>query len=89
MKGSVASQLLDVIRKEGFNQEMTIELGEVIGTSPFLMRLQKDKLELDSEDVVFAERLTVNPLHEGDLLILISETRTSTFYAIDRVGVMK
>ncbi|MFS0841173.1 DUF2577 domain-containing protein [Paenibacillus sp. 1P03SA] len=58
-EGNAASQLVQLIRRYGYNQDVNIELGTILAPPPGI-RVQVDNspIELDAGDVIVSEHLT-------------------------------
>jgi hypothetical protein len=63
-EGSGGSQLVQLIRHFGYNQEVNIELGTVTADAPNIrIKVDNMKIELDAADLVVAEHLTAHTRH--------------------------
>jgi hypothetical protein len=58
IEGNGAAKLIQLMRKNGYNKDVDIELATVVTPPPSLkIRLNSDNLELDAEDVIIADHL--------------------------------
>jgi hypothetical protein len=57
MEGNVYSQLLSIMKKQGYNKDTSILIGTILNPLPNL-RIQLGNLVLEREDVLVAEQLT-------------------------------
>ncbi|MGM1023556.1 MAG: DUF2577 family protein [Bacillota bacterium] len=58
-EGNAASQLVQLMRKHGYNKDVEIELGTITGAPPALkLKVDNMPIELDADDLVVAEQLT-------------------------------
>jgi hypothetical protein len=59
LEGSGISQLIQIVRKHGYNEFDRYEIATVTSPPPSLrIKIDNDKLEYDADDVIVAERLT-------------------------------
>lgn len=96
-EGSAASDLLKIIKNQGYNKDCYIHIGVVIGS-----KIKIGDLELDSDDYILCEALTKHTktyknvssgetinfevqrqLKSGDKVLVVQDG--AYFYAIDRV----
>jgi hypothetical protein len=82
MEGSGAVRLINLMKKHGYNKDLSVSLATVTNGMPDI-RIQVDgmKIELDKDDLVIAER--VKDLTTGDRVIVVSDN-DQTFYVLDR-----
>lgn len=59
LEGNGAAKLIQLMRKNGYNKDLDIELATVIAPPPALViRCNRDNMELDKDDLIIAEHLT-------------------------------
>lgn len=59
MEGSPGSQLIQLIRKHGYNKDVDIELATVTAAPPALrVKIDGMKIELEADDFVVAQSVT-------------------------------
>lgn len=85
VEGTPVTQILGIIKKRGYNREMSIEIGVVKTTAPALsVHLKKDNLLLEQEDLIVGK--SVLPLADGDLVIVLADDDSQRFFILDKVG---
>jgi hypothetical protein len=85
IEGSAASRMVQLIRKHGYNRDMSIELATVITPLPDLsVQLSSDGLVLEREDLVVAGIVATYALIAGDQLIVIGDDDSQFYYVIDK-----
>ena len=88
IEGSAASRMVQLMRKHGYNRDMSIELATVITPLPNLsVKLSSDGLALDRDDLVIAGIISTYTLSAGDQLIVIGDNDSQFYYVIDKVVV--
>ena len=85
IEGSAASRMVQLMRKHGYNRDMSIELATVVTPLPDLsVKLSSDGLVLEREDLVVAGIVATYTLVEGDQLIVIGDDDSQFYYVIDK-----
>jgi hypothetical protein len=85
IEGSAASRMVQLIRKHGYNRDMSIELATVITPLPDLsVQLSSDGLVLEREDLVIAGIVATYTLIAGDQVIVIGNDDSQFYYVIDK-----
>jgi hypothetical protein len=85
IEGSAASRMVQLMRKHGYNRDMSIELATVVTPLPDLsVTLGSDGLVLEREDLVVAGIIATYSLSAGDHVIVIGDDNSQFYYVIDK-----
>ena len=85
IEGSPASQFVQLMRKHGYNRDVSIELATVVTPMPGLsVKLGSDGLVLERDDFIVAGIVATYPLVAGDKLIVIGDDDSQFYYVIDK-----
>ena len=77
--------MVQLMRKHGYNRDMTIELATVVTPMPDLsLKLGSDGLELERDDLVIAGIIETYSLSAGDQVIVIGDDDSQFYYVIDK-----
>ncbi|MGC4378408.1 hypothetical protein WD019_16005 [Fictibacillus sp. Mic-4] len=86
IEGSAASRMIQLIRKHGYNRDITIEIGTVATTLPNLS-INIDGVTLDMDDLILSATAEERRLQPGDTVIVIGDDDTQFYYVIDKAVV--
>jgi hypothetical protein len=85
IEGSAASRMVQLMRKHGYNRDMTIELATVVTPMPDLsVKLGSDGLVLERDDLIIAGIIETYSLSAGDQVIVIGDDDSQFYYVIDK-----
>lgn len=77
--------MVQLMRKHGYNRDMSIELATVVTPLPDLsVKLSSDGLVLEREDLVVAGIVATYTLSAGDQLIVIGDNDSQFYFVIDK-----
>jgi len=83
-QGNGYSQLIQLMRKHGHNNDVTFELGTVTSAPPEVsVRLDSVGFDLDKSDLIFASRVT-DSLQQNDRVIVACDDGQKVYYVIDK-----
>ena len=86
IEGSAASRMVQLMRKHGYNRDMTIELATVVTPMPDLsVKLGSDGLLLERDDLIIAGIIETYSVSAGDQVIVIGDDDSQFYYVIDKV----
>jgi hypothetical protein len=85
IEGSAASRMVQLMRKHGYNRDMSIELATVITPMPDLsVKLGSDGMVLEREDLIVAGIIETYSVSAGDQVIVIGDDDSQFYYVIDK-----
>jgi hypothetical protein len=85
IEGSAASRMVQLMRKHGYNRDVSIELATVITPLPDIsVKLSSDGLVLDKNDLIIAGIVATYTLVAGDKLIVVGDDDSQFYFVIDK-----
>ena len=81
IEGSAASKLVQLMRKHGHNTDVTIDIGEVLSTSP--LSVDVGGLEIEADDLVLTKLAASRTFSEGTAVIVLGDEQSQIYYVID------
>ena len=85
IEGGPASRLVQLMRKHGYNKDVSIELAMVVTPMPDLsLKLGSDGLVLERDDLIIAGIIETYSVSAGDQVIVIGDDDSQFYYVIDK-----
>lgn len=85
IEGSAASRMVQLMRKYGYNKDVTIEVATVITPLPDLSVRLSDGMTLDQDDLIISRLVASYALKKGDQVIVIGDDDTDNYFVVDAV----
>jgi hypothetical protein len=82
IEGSGASRMIQLMRKHGYNKDISIDVATVISASPLSINI--DGLQLSSDDLILSATVSQLSLQTGDTVIVISDEDAQSYFVIDK-----